>query len=43
VFGIDEDLGAEVKNDVLAGQPKEVRYDVLRAIEIILHAGEGSK
>ena len=45
VFGIDEDIGLEPKhiNDVLAGRPKEVRYDVLRAVELLLRAGEGSK
>jgi len=45
MFGIDEDIGAEAKhiNDVLAGRPKEARYDVLRAVELILRAGEGSK
>jgi len=45
VFGIDEDLGSEVKHlsDVLAGRPKQGRYDVLRAIELILRAAEGSK
>jgi transcriptional regulator with XRE-family HTH domain len=45
LFGVDEDIGAEAKqlNDVLAGRPKEVRYDVLRAVELILRAGESSK
>jgi transcriptional regulator with XRE-family HTH domain len=45
MFGIDEDVGTEAKhlNDVLAGRPKEARYDVLRAVELILRAGEGSK
>jgi transcriptional regulator with XRE-family HTH domain len=45
LFGVDEDLGAEVKhlNDVLAGRSKEVRYDVLRAVELILRAAEASK
>ena len=45
MFGIDEDAGAEAKhiNDVLAGRPKEACYDVLRAVELILRAGEGSK
>ena len=45
MFGIDEDIGAEAKHihDVLAGRPKEARYDVLRAVELILRAGEGSK
>lgn len=44
LFGIDEDIGAEAKHlsDVLAGRPKEVRYDVLRAVELILRAAEGS-
>ena len=45
MFGIDEDAGAEAKhiNDVLAGRPKEARYDVLRAVELLLRAGESSK
>jgi transcriptional regulator with XRE-family HTH domain len=45
LFGIDEDVGADVKhlNDVLAGRSKEVRYDVLRAVELILRAAEASK
>jgi transcriptional regulator with XRE-family HTH domain len=45
LFGVDEDIGAEAKhlNDVLAGRSKEVRYDVLRAVELILRAAEGSK
>jgi transcriptional regulator with XRE-family HTH domain len=45
LFGIDEEVGAEVKhlNDVLAGRSKEVRYDVLRAVELILRAAEASK
>ena len=45
LFGIDEEIGTEVKhlNDVLAGRSKEVRYDVLRAVELILRAAESSK
>ena len=45
MFGIDEEIGAEAKHlqDVLAGRPKETRYDVLRAVELLLRAGEGSK
>jgi transcriptional regulator with XRE-family HTH domain len=45
LFGVDEDIGAEAKqlNDVLAGRSKEARYDVLRAVELILRAAEGSK
>jgi transcriptional regulator with XRE-family HTH domain len=45
LFGVDEDVGTEARhlNDVLAGRPKEARYDVLRAVELILKAGEGSK
>ena len=45
MFGIDEDVGVEAKhlNDVLAGRPKEVRSDVLRAVELLLRAGGGSK
>jgi transcriptional regulator with XRE-family HTH domain len=45
LFGVDEDVGGDTKelSDVLAGRPKEVRYDVLRAIELILKAGELSR
>jgi len=45
LFGVDEDVGAEVKElgEVLAGRPKEVRYDVLRAVQLILRAADGSK
>lgn len=45
LFGVDEDIGAEARhlNDVLAGRSKEARYDVLRAVELILRAGDGSK
>lgn len=45
MYGIDEDIGTEAKHihDVLAGRPKEARYDVLRAVELLLRAGEGSK
>jgi transcriptional regulator with XRE-family HTH domain len=45
MFGIDEDIGAEVQDlsDVLAGRPKEARRDLLRAMELILRAGAGSK
>ena len=45
MLGIDEDLGVEVKDlsDVLAGRPNEARRDLLHAIELILHAGAGSK
>lgn len=45
MFGIDEDAGTEAKhlNDVLAGRSKEARYDVLRAVELLLRAGENSK
>lgn len=45
LFGIDEEISVELKhlNDVLAGRSKEVRYDVLRAVELILRAAEASK
>jgi transcriptional regulator with XRE-family HTH domain len=45
MFGIDEDIGAEVQNlsDVLAGRPTEARGELLRGIELVLRAGEGSK
>jgi len=45
VFGIDEDVGSEVKelNDMLAGRPKEARRDLLHAMELMLRAGGGLK
>jgi transcriptional regulator with XRE-family HTH domain len=45
MFGIDEDIGAEVNDlgDVLAGRPRETGYDMLRAMELLLRAGERSK
>lgn len=45
LFGVDEEVGAEVKDldEVLAGRSKEARYDLLRAVELILRATDGSK
>jgi transcriptional regulator with XRE-family HTH domain len=45
MFGVDEDVGGDAKelSDVLAGRSQEVRYDVLRAVELILRAAEASK
>ncbi|HEX7844095.1 MAG TPA: helix-turn-helix domain-containing protein [Kofleriaceae bacterium] len=45
MFGIDEDIPIEVQDlsDVLAGRPKEARRDLLRAMELALRAGAGSK
>src|SRR3954467_2149500 len=45
MFGIDEDLGAEVQDlsDVLAGRPREARRDLLQAVRLMLRAGAGSK
>lgn len=45
VFGIDEDIGLEARHlhDVLAGRPEKVRLDVLRAVDLLLRAGEGSR
>jgi transcriptional regulator with XRE-family HTH domain len=45
MFGIDEDIGAEVQNlgDVLADRPKEAHHDLLHAMELMLRAGERSK
>lgn len=44
MFGIDEDIG-EIQDlsDLLAGRPQEARRDLLRAIELMLRAGAGSK
>ena len=45
MFGIDEDIGAEVQDlsDLLAGRPEAARRDLLRAMELALRAGAGSK
>ena len=45
VYAIDEDVSGEVRglDELLAGRPDEVRYDVLRAVDLLLRAGEGSK
>ncbi len=45
MFGIDEDIGVEVQDldDLLAGRPREARRDLLRAMELTLRAGAGSK
>lgn len=45
VFGIDEDLDGEIKHldDLLAGRPQDARYDVLKAVRLLLRAGESSK
>jgi XRE family transcriptional regulator, regulator of sulfur utilization len=45
LFAIDEDAGADVKrlDDVLAGRPKEARADLLRAVDLLLRAGDASK
>lgn len=45
LFSVDEDIDGEVKSldDILAGRPQDVRYDVLRAVSLLLRAGERSK
>ena len=45
MFGVDEEIGSDAQalSDVLAGRSQEVRYDVLRAVELILRAAEASK
>jgi transcriptional regulator with XRE-family HTH domain len=45
MYGIDEDIGTEARrlDDLLAGRPDDVRYDVLQAVRLLLRAGEGSK
>lgn len=45
MFAIDEDLPTEAQelDELLAGRPEAVRYDVLRAVRLLLRAGEGSK
>ena len=45
MFGVDEDSGAEAQDlgDMLAGRSTESRRDLLRALELMLRAGVGSK
>ena len=45
LFAVDEDIEAESQtlDDVLAGRGKQARYDLLRAVELILRAGESKK
>lgn len=45
MFGVDEEVDSDLRSldELLAGRPQEVRYDVLRAVRLILRAGEGSK
>lgn len=42
MFTIDEDPSLEAKqlDDVLAGRTKAARYDLIKAVELILRAGE---
>jgi transcriptional regulator with XRE-family HTH domain len=45
LFAVDEEIESESQtlDDVLAGRSKEARYDLLRAVELILRAGESKK
>ena len=45
LFAVDEDIDSESQSldDVLAGRSKQARYDLLRAVELILRAGESKK
>jgi transcriptional regulator with XRE-family HTH domain len=45
LFGVDEEIETEVTDlgEVLAGRSKEARGDLLRAVELLLRAGESSK
>jgi len=45
LFTVDEDLELEVKDldELLAGRPREARYEVLKAVRLLLRAGERSK
>ena len=45
LFAVDEEVEAESQtlDDVLAGRGKQARYDVLRAVELILRAGDAKK
>ncbi len=42
LYSVDEEITAQARqlDDVLAGRPKEARYDLLRAVELLLRAGE---
>jgi transcriptional regulator with XRE-family HTH domain len=45
MFGVDEEVETEARElaDVLAGRPETVKYDVLRAVRLLLRAGEDTK
>ncbi|HEY4175505.1 MAG TPA: helix-turn-helix transcriptional regulator [Kofleriaceae bacterium] len=45
LFGVDEEFEPTLSqlDELLAGRPQAVRYDVLNAVKLILRAGEGSK
>ena len=45
LFGVDEDFEPTLSqlDELLAGRPQAVRYDVLNAVKLLLRAGEGSK
>ena len=45
LFAVDEEVEVESQtlDDVLAGRGKQARYDLLRAVELILRAGESKK
>lgn len=45
MFGIDEEVGGEPRqlDDVLAGRPAAARYEVLKAVQLLLKAGETTK
>jgi transcriptional regulator with XRE-family HTH domain len=45
LFAVDEEADAQPRqlDDVLAGRPDEARYDIMRAVELLLHAGEAKK
>lgn len=42
MFTVDEDANIEAKqlDDVLAGRPKAARYELIKAVELILRASE---
>jgi transcriptional regulator with XRE-family HTH domain len=45
LYAVDEEIEARTRqlDDVLAGRPPETRYEIVRAVEMLLHASEAKK
>jgi transcriptional regulator with XRE-family HTH domain len=43
LFAVDEEIEAETLDAVLAGRSPEARYDIIKAFELVLRAGESKK